>query len=426
MSRLRRRFRSSAALIGNLTYAAGQMLLLLMVARLAGLAELGLFTFALAFTAPIQLGLGLSLRSVRVVEDPAEFPLRLFVGQAVASGVLAIAISSGASAVLLADLDTWTVVTAVAVMKALESQIELVYGELQRRGRLDLVASSQVVRTVVMLALALFVLETRGSALGLALALVGAWSVAIGFQHLVVLPRSAQPEPAGALKETRARRMALIRKCWPLGVAAGVISLNGSLPRLVTFSSLGSELAGVFAILSYALVVMSIVGNSFGQTILSTLRDARIRGDDRSARRIARRQQLLVTVIGTLMITSILVVGEPLLRFALPGYDGPVVGPAVVFAVAATVGGLASIASYELMSTGRYKPQPLVNLAVTVVALPLLVFGADDGLLGIGAAMTLYLVFQWQVAQHVARHSLREPLSSLPAASRTKTVPHDS
>jgi O-antigen/teichoic acid export membrane protein len=413
---LARRLKASWALMGNLTYAAGQMVLLLLVARLAGLAELGMFTFALALTAPIQLGLGLSLRSVRVVEDPSEFPMRLFVGQAVASGAVAIALVAGISAIVISDLGTWCVVVAVAVMKALESQIELIYGEMQRLDRLDLVAASQVVRTFVMLVVASAALRTWGSALALTLSLIAAWSVTVALQHLVLLARLRETGGLAAPSESRVRRTELLRRCWPLGVAAGVISLNGSLPRIVTFGSLGPEQAGVFAILSYALVVMSIVGNSLGQTVLLALRESRIRNDPDSARRIARRQQGIVVAVGSILVLAVVFAGEPVLRFALPGYQGPVTGPAIIFAIAATIGGFASIASYEVMSTRRYMSHPVLNLAVTMVAVPLLLVGARENLAGVGLAMIGYLAFQWHLAQFVARRERDEHVPLRPTA----------
>jgi O-antigen/teichoic acid export membrane protein len=389
-----------SAIVGNAAYAAGQMLLLLLFVRLAGLHQLGVYTLALAVTAPVHLALGMSLRSVRVVEDATQNRFRQYMQLSITASAAAIAISATLAQVWLGAGAERDVIVAVAVMKGTESALELTYGELQRLERLDIVALVQVGRSVLLVLIAWTVLSSGGGALALALALAAAWASLV---VLLLWSANGRAEPrTGALY---ASSYGLLRRVWPMGVAAGAISLNGSLPRIVTFWLLGPEAAGVLAVLSYPVAMLGILGNSLGQSILVPLRVARRARRWKAAARIANRTQVQLGGCGLLLLVGVLVGGDGLLETMLSGYDGDLLGAATVFVFAATVAAFASISYYEVTSMGRYGLLSGINAIVTAVAIPLLIVGARFDLAGIGGAMVAYLALQWASATYVARGS---------------------
>lgn len=375
------------ALAGNGAFAAAQLCVLAALGVFGGLRELGLYSTALAITAPIQLGLTMNLRSVRVVRDPDEFRMGDILLWTSLAGVCAV-VCSTAVGVALFGTELSAVIVAVAVMKAADAGCDVVYGESQRNGRMDHVSLSQMARSFVMVGAAVAVLAPGGSAS------LYAWVMAfftVVFVITVQLPVARRTTSAPWRGRGLSGLWSLLRVTWPLGLSAGLTSLNGSLPRIVAFPLLGAEAAGVLALISYPATVMALLGNSLGQAILKPMKDAWLRGGHAATSRIARRPKLVI--VGATVLGCITIV---VLSVAVESLDGDVLYATYLYLLAAAAAALAAIAYYQLTSAGRFTAHPVLSGAITVIALPLLWVGATEfGLAGTGAAVLIYTVIQY-------------------------------
>jgi O-antigen/teichoic acid export membrane protein len=387
---------SIATLTGNFTYALGQFLVLLIFARFAGLEELGLYSLALAITAPLQLGLSMNMRSVRVVEDPRAHPFNAFISLSLGAGFVAVSFATLIGIAFFGPSTEMATLVAVAGMKAVESLFEVLYGEIQRNGRLNLVAHSQCIRSALVVVIALVVLADGGRAWVLATVTVATMTILLVTYQIPVLHRVSSERFQLSLT-LRASRV-LFAKTWPLGISAGLTSLNGSLPRIVAFPILGAETSGVLALVSYPAVIMAMLGNSLGQSILVPMREARRHGSYEIVTAISRRPKWIILGFGLIISLGILVVGSGVIGNGLDGVDRITVLAATAFFLAATSAGLAAIAYYELTSAGVYRYHPILSGAITVIALPLLILGSlYGGLIGTGLAVLIYSTIQYSV-----------------------------
>src|SRR5262249_32128421 len=112
----------------------------------------GEFALALAITAPIVLGAGLSLRSVQATDAAAEYRfgdyllLRLLTAAAAGAVIVAIVWFSGY------EWHTAAIILVVGLAKGFESVSDIFYGLLQQHERMDRIALSMMIKGPLSLA----------------------------------------------------------------------------------------------------------------------------------------------------------------------------------------------------------------------------------------------------------------------------------
>src|SRR6266478_5390347 len=133
-------------LSGNVVYAACQWGMLVVLAKLGTPQLVGEFALALAITAPIVIGAGLSLRSVQVTDAASEYPfgdyllVRLLTTAAAGAVIVGIVCLSGYG------WNTAAIILVVALAKAFESISDIFYGLLQQHERMDRIAISMMIK----------------------------------------------------------------------------------------------------------------------------------------------------------------------------------------------------------------------------------------------------------------------------------------
>jgi len=380
------------ALTGNATYALAQLGVLVVLAQFTSGADVGRYALALAIAAPVQIGVGMRLRTVRVIQDPTAISLRDYLSLAVMAGVFAVLVSSVIGLAAGGDDRTTATIVLIAVSKATESLIDVSYGELQRRGRFAAITASQILRGGLTLAAATVGALIDRSVVGAAVAINVVWFV----QFILLDARRTfgrRNDPGDRARPQAV--LALARLAWPLGLAAALTSLSAVSPRYVISAQLTAEDLGIFAVLSYPTTAMVLFANSLGQASLLSMSVAFRVGNRKRFNAVVVRMTALIAGVGVLACLVILAVGNHLLVFAFGPLYGGQVGVAAVLMLTATVGGLAAISYYALTSTGSFVFQPVVTAAVVVIGIPLVWIGtARSGLIGTAWVMLFVLGLQ--------------------------------
>lgn len=402
---MRRRMAGGAAatIIGNAAYACSQLAVLVILARLTSTEDVGRYALALAVTAPVQIGFGMRLRNARVVTDAAVFDLRSFRRLAVVTAAAATAVSTSLGMALLSDSRTQATIALIAIGKAIESLIDVSYGELQRCGRLRTVAASQCLRGALTVVAVTVGAVLQGGIIGAAACMTLAWTV----QYLLVDARHSMDAGVNATHMTPCAVRRLARLTWPLGLAAALTSFSVSSPRLILSHLLDTELLGIFAVMSYPAIVMVLISNSLGQAYLTVLRQAFASRNRARLRVIARNMAASILGIGVLATAALAIVGRPLLVFTFGPQYGPYADVATLMMGAATIGGLASVSFYTLLSTGRFVHQPAVSAVVAVVSIPAVWFPTSEwGMSGTAWGVAVTFLVQWGLMWALARREL--------------------
>jgi len=268
----------AAALTGNSVYALCQWGVLIAIAKLGTSADVGLYSLALAVTAPIFMLSALQLRSLLATERGDQYVF----GDYLALRIVATAVSLLAVAVLLVsgahDQEARLVIWVVAMVKAVEALGDIFQGYTQARERLDLVGRSLALKGVLAVAGMAIGLTARGQLLDGIAGVLLAWTIGlllfdVRFARLARNRGAAGDSDASGLRPrwSRRRLVALGVLGAPLGLASGLTSLSINLPRLVVESKLGLESLGVYSALAYLMVGGQIVGSSVAYALSARL-----------------------------------------------------------------------------------------------------------------------------------------------------------
>jgi len=133
---------------GNAIYAASQWALLIIVAKLGSVVQVGQFAYALALTAPIFILSQLQLRGLQATDAAGEYSFAEYLSLRVATTAFAILAVVGLAFLTTDAGPQRGVVLAMAVAKAIESVADVAHGRLQQIERLGAIAASFASRGV--------------------------------------------------------------------------------------------------------------------------------------------------------------------------------------------------------------------------------------------------------------------------------------
>jgi O-antigen/teichoic acid export membrane protein len=254
---------------GNLTYAGSQWAMLVVLVKLCSPENVGEFSLGLAISAPLMLFANLQLRTVAATDVSRDF----FDGQYLSLRALTAVFAMSAVSViafLAYPPHSAAVVCAVALSKSFDSASDILYGFLQRRDRLDVIAKSFVLRGCVSLSLmAAAAIKTHDALWAAAALAAGSLSVLIGYD----LPMARRLLPAGSLSPSWSSPsgVRLLETTLPLGFAMLLMSLQHNIPRYFVESRLGLASLAVYSALAYFVVAGNVFYDALAQSAVPRL-----------------------------------------------------------------------------------------------------------------------------------------------------------
>lgn len=381
---------------GNAAYALGQFGVLLAITRAATLETVGQYALALAICAPIHLGLGFRLRTARSVDAARAASMKHYWILAAFGAAVALTLSSGLAFFVFEEAGARLIMVGVAATKAVETFIDVHYGELQRTGDLRRLSRAQLVRAIVAVVTVAAVLALTDSV---------TWAVfaaaAASLLQFVLVERPgkyALRSQDVAQHNQHVSPFKLFRHVAPLGITAAVTSLNAAAPRIIVGAVLGESALGVYAVLTYSTVAMNLVANSIGQALIGQMSRDVAAKHFRRMLRSAFVASLVVMLGGILILLVLAVAGQTILGGLFGQAFADEVGLAILLAIGATLGGLATVWYYALSSIGNFKLHPYISLGVAAVALPTIyLLSSSYGLHGAAAGLIVGYSVQWIV-----------------------------
>lgn len=258
---------------GNALYALAQFLITVVVVRLGDVEQLGVFSLAVAITAPVMLFSNMGLRVLWVSDIKECYEYQKLRGLRLLSSFVGAGVCCAIS-LYYAEWLVSMVILLVGMSKVIENQSDIVYAHYHRVRRQDLISKSLVLRSFS--GLAFFTIGMYLSGLVLACVLyVMAWVVVF----FVV-------DQAGVYKDypklrgiNFSRLLPIVVVGAPLAVSFSLINLNMNIPRLIIEEELGVYYLGVFAAIYFFVQMGSVVVNSIGQVLLRDLAELYAKGD---------------------------------------------------------------------------------------------------------------------------------------------------
>ncbi len=253
---------ASWVFLGNVVFAASQWILLVVLAKLGTVEEVGLFALANAISAPVFMLSDLNLRAYLATDAGEEFPFATYLGcRAFSSGLALISIFV-VGLVTSQSRESFVVLMAVSGAKAFESLSTVAFGLYQKQNRMRWLAGSLTLKSFLSVAsFTSVLLMTKRLDLSV-LALAGSRLITFVAYDLPHTRRLASLSlfwsAPGVTK--------LARSALPLGVIMMLTSLNSNLGLYFIESLLGTVAVGHFAAILYLITAARIVVNALSQT----------------------------------------------------------------------------------------------------------------------------------------------------------------
>jgi O-antigen/teichoic acid export membrane protein len=154
------------AMIGDGVYAGCQWGLLIITAKLGNAAMVGQFALGLAITAPVIIFCGLSLRAIQATDAKSEYEFGDYLALRLTTTLCALAMIPVVTLIAQYRRETTLVILWIGLAKGIETISEIYYSLLQRHERMDLIATSLMIKGPLSLVALPVGLSITGSRVG--------------------------------------------------------------------------------------------------------------------------------------------------------------------------------------------------------------------------------------------------------------------
>jgi O-antigen/teichoic acid export membrane protein len=274
-------------LAGNITYAACQWAVIVLLAKLGNTEMVGRFALALAVAYPITYIAHLQLRVIYVTDLRGKYPANEMLGLRLALSVLAIAILLATCAVAKYNAATTLVILIVGIAQLADCISENYFAIAQRHERMDRIARSQMIRSLLSLTFVATILYFTRSLL---------WAVCgYVFGRIIILLTYDAGQGTFALGANLRRHLSYFERivprwnlrkqldmAWvalPLGVVSVLGSLNSNMPRYFIEKSLGPSDLGIYSALTYIPSASLLIASALGYAVFARLSKLFFTGD---------------------------------------------------------------------------------------------------------------------------------------------------
>lgn len=378
--------------IGNLIYSVTQWALIVVITRLGGVEMVGFFSLGLAITGPIMMFTNLQLRTVQATSNERKYDLNDYLGVRIFTDV--VFIITLFLILLLGNYDSFAekIIWIIAISKIIESLSDVFFGYFQQKERMEFIAKSQITKgvlTIIIVSTLLFITENLFiSLLGLNLV----WLSVLFFYDLKNIRKfNIKFNCKFNIKRVRS----IIKLSLPLGIVVLIVSLNTNLPRILVEKLLDIKALGIFASISYFVLVGSQFVNSIGNAMLPRLATFYRKRELGAFRKHLYFLVGISIVIGGLAIAVSIFIGDYVLIYI---YGSEFYGYQRLL-ILLMVYGLFNYISYSLMiglnAMRRFKIQPYLGVIWLIVSiLSLYYFIPKYELMGAAFALITYSIIR--------------------------------
>ncbi|MFK7692007.1 lipopolysaccharide biosynthesis protein [Paenibacillus sp. HJGM_3] len=369
-------------LLGNLTYAGAQFVIVMLLSKFGSPASVGQYALGLAVTAPVFMLSHLHLRAMLTVDVAGRYAIGEYAGLRLLTTIAAFGISGAIALLGRFGAETVAIILLISVSRVIESISDLWLGICQKHERLDTIAASRAAKGLFsMISIALVYIPTHSLSLALLTMITGWFCLTLGLEG-----RRARQLATLRPVFTAQRLLLLLRACAPLGVVLALLSLNANIPAYSIAAFRGEHELGIYASLSYFIVACNVVVTALGEAATPRLALWHAAGLHGDFIRLLRRLMAIGLTVSAAALAGGWLYGQELLALLYSPamadetrlFHWILVSTVPVFA--------ASFLWYALTATGQFKVQvPLFLATASANALVCLLAVPGHGLVGAAA-----------------------------------------
>ena len=384
----------SWTLAGNVVYYGCQWGMLSVLAKLGSATIVGQFALGLAIAAPVFMFTNLQLRGVEATDSRSEFAFADYFTLRCMATSLGFAVILAIVLFSRYDNHTSLIVLLVAAAKVVESLSDVTLGLMQKKERLDQLATSLTLKGVA----SIFVFTIAFWQSRSLIAAVTAMGLTLLFvflsYDLPVVRRNNGPEAILLRADIRTlKRLALLSL--PLGFVMALMSLNTNIPRYILEHYKGPSEFGIYASLAYLGTAANLVINALGQSASARL--SRMFADRQfdGFKSLLYKFVLFGLVIGIVGVPAAALFGRHVLSLVYRAEYAHYLNVFLVMVATTSVLAVASFLGYGMTAARSFKV-PLVIIGASTSVTVVLSFGLIPrfGLMGAAVALLVGAVAQ--------------------------------
>ncbi len=227
-------------------------MVLVTIAKIADVEQVGQFALALAISAPIVLFTGMNLRVALASDAMGEYEFGEYVGLRLLGYVPVLGIVTGIVLLRGYPLTLSALIIWITLHKLIEDTCSIFTGRYQLHDRMDIAALSSVLRGFTGLSVfVLLLLWTRNLLLSVMARTFCSITVLLTYDRI----RAAKFGPFRPVFSP-SRLWKLVAKTFPLAVVMGVMSLRTNIPRYLLADYCGEDMLGYYSAIAFLLQAM--------------------------------------------------------------------------------------------------------------------------------------------------------------------------
>lgn len=381
------------SVLGQVIYVLCQFAILILLARLSSVEDVGRFGLATAITAPVFFFFQLGLRFNQATDTENEFGFSDFFLLRFISTLASLLTIAAIGALTIGDPRTMSILVLFSLAKAVEMHSDLMYGVFQKNGQLRLVAESLILRGIFSTVIFALVLVFSGTPVYAFLAYFLVWlTVFLVFD----LPRARRMERDNHRRASLAELWRLARNSVPLGLSGLLSNLSASIPRFILAYFTGLEQLGYFVSVAYVYQGANMLIQSVNQAIIGRLAQYWTQGNVKAFRAVMLKLSAALSGAAFLGALALVPFSGDLLAVVF-GPDYRAYGGLLVLMIVALGCNIPmSIHQTGLMAKRRFTDQ-LVNRAVFAASVAVFssagiaLFGLNGAALGLAISSLLQI-----------------------------------
>lgn len=385
---------------GRIVYAACQWLVIICIARFLGAEQVGNFSYAMAFCAPVYIFLQMNMRMYLATDSNSEFDIGSYIAARKFFSLLAVALCF--LFFYIGDNIVTALFSCVVLFKAVESNSDIYYGCWQKQEKMQHIGISLVLRGLSSVLGIVIGLYIYNSITLMAATILAGWLLVLVFYDRrfdAYRERSATP---GFTLNTLIK---IVKKCWPLAFVMSIGTLNVNTPVYMLDYFLGAESVGIYSSVAYFFFIGRLVVDSITHAGASRMAK-HFHQNPAQFKRLFMQLLLVVFALGLIGIAGSWVLGDWLLALI---YGDAFAGKGSLFVwvmCAGAVSYLSQLFSVSLTVARRFIDMLLVNgICLIAAVVAAIVFIERYGVTGAG--ITLFVTMSSMLCLNAFLYSRR-------------------
>lgn len=386
-------------LSGNLAYGFLQWAMLIMLARLGSPEIVGQFMLGLTLSAPIMMFANLSLRQIQGTDAEQKYSFSAYLGLRLTT--ITLALIAIIIITLISDYSTETraVILIMALAKGFESVSDLLYGLFQQRLRMDYISKSLIIGGVVTLIVMTIIMLMTRNIVWVVSGMAVVWCLQLAIYDLWNLHQIGEKfKPSFHLPSLKLLALFAL----PMGFVSLLNSLNVNIPRYFVEVHWGEYHLGIFATLSYLIIIGNRFITALGEVIAPRLAKHLIDHNHAILRAYLARMLIFGGALGGLSVFVSWWLGYEIINLIYGAEYAAYADLFVWLMIVAALGYLAILIQYFMIAYRLFKQQLIVVIIATIsllIASYLLI--PTQGLYGAAIALGVSSLLQFVISVQI-------------------------